>query len=88
MTSFSDGLWRVPKMTALKKKPLGLVAGGAKEMEQKSSEHISLRVTCQICMAISRLVRSNLIKTLILQRHADVLLICTGFVEEFGYGWN
>lgn len=75
-------------MIVLKKMPLSLAAQGAKKMEQKSNEHISPSATCQICMAISRLVRSNLIKTLILQRHADVLLICTGFVEEFGYGWN
>jgi len=37
---------------------------------------------------ISWFVRSYLIKTLVFQRYADILLVCVGFVEEFGYGWN
>ena len=74
-------------MTVIKKMPLSLAAQGAKKMEQKSNEHISLGATCQICMAIFWLVCSNLIKTLVLQRYADVLLACAGFVEEFGYGF-
>jgi hypothetical protein len=43
---------------------------------------------CRPCTPISWLIRSYLIKTLVLQRYADVLLVCAGFVEEFGYGWN
>ena len=75
-------------MIVIKKMPLSLAAQGAKKMEQKSNERISLGATCQICMPIFWLVRSYLIKTLILQRYADVMLVCAGFVEEFCYGWN
>jgi len=43
---------------------------------------------CRPCTLISWLFRSYLIKTLVFQRYADILLVCVGFVEEFGYGWN
>jgi hypothetical protein len=46
MTSFSGGLWRVPKMIVLKKMPLSLAAQGAKKVEQKSNDHISLAMDC------------------------------------------
>ncbi len=75
-------------MIVLKKMPLSLAAQGAKKVEQNSNNHISLRATCQIYMPIFWFVCSNLIKTLVFQRYADVLLVCAGFVEEFGYGWN
>jgi hypothetical protein len=86
MTSFGGGLWRVPKMIVLKKMPLSLAAQGAKKVEQKSNDHISLGATCQICMPLPWLIRSNFIKALFFQRYADILLACAGFIEEFDYG--
>jgi hypothetical protein len=73
-------------MKAQIKMPLSFAAQGAKKMEQKSNEHISLGATCQICMPIFWLVRLNFIKALFSQRYADILPICAGFVEDFGYG--
>ena len=42
----------------------------------------------QVEAALSWRTRLYLIKTLVFQRYADVLLVCAGFVEEAGHAWN
>jgi hypothetical protein len=73
-----------------KEKPLGCLtgrrqgAGNGRYLKQNTA----LSCHCQAHPPISWLIRSYLIKTLVLQRYADVLLVCAGFVEEVGYAWN
>jgi len=75
-------------MTA-KKKPSGGRAQKAGTRFDGCLKNTLFGYVCQPCTPISWVIRSYLIKTLVLQRHADVQLICAGFVEEVnGYAWN
>jgi hypothetical protein len=65
-----------------------LAAEGARTSVDGCLQDTPLKPACQAISPESWLIRSYLIKTLVFQRYADILLICVGFVEEFGYGWN
>jgi hypothetical protein len=72
-----------------KKKPLKCLAAGREaENGRYEKQNTDFPCHCQAHPPISWLIRSNLIKTLVLHRYADVLIVCAGFVEEFCYGWN
>ena len=79
-----EAVW---EMIAIKK-PLSLAAEGAGKRFDGCLHDLPFSCHCQAQLPISWLTRSILIKTLVLQRYADVLLICVEFLEEFGHGWN
>jgi len=76
-------------MTAIKK-PLhiSLAVEGAGNDVDGCPQNTALKPTCPAKIPAKFFIHSNLIKILVFQRYADVLLICVGFIEEFGYGCN
>lgn len=64
------------------KKPLSLTAQGAKKNIYDYAQNKALKLTCQSEIAFKIFIHSNLIKILVFQRIADVIIIFIGLIGE------
>ncbi len=70
------------------KKPLSMAAEGAEKNIYEYIQNKALKLACQLKIPVKFFITINLIKNLIFQRFADILLVLAGFIEGMCHGWN